>query len=71
MPTTSILRELLEGRGATCESTLHRTIAPNRKRMALRNQIADTMRRESILVMRAPAVTFPGRAPRRATEVSR
>ena len=54
VPTTAILRELLESRGATCETTVTRTIAINRKRMALRNSIADTMRHESILVMRAP-----------------
>jgi hypothetical protein len=55
IPTTAILRELLESRGARCETTLTRTIATNRKRMALRNSIAATMRHESILVMRAPS----------------
>jgi hypothetical protein len=70
VPTTAILKELLEGRGSIFETTLARTIATNRKRMPLRNSIAETMRHESILVMRAPAHVSVSRPARPAATVA-
>jgi hypothetical protein len=50
VPIDKILTELLEARGAKLLTTVQRTI-PN-KRMAVKNGIADTMRAETIAILR-------------------
>jgi hypothetical protein len=53
VPLDVILAELLEGRGATHVATLARRIPT--KRMAIRNNVAETMSSETILIMRKAA----------------
>lgn len=50
VPLDKIMRELLESRGCTYVYEIERTIPS--KRMASRNQIASTMGKESVLIMR-------------------
>ena len=50
VPTDAILSELLESRGARCVTRIERRIPT--KRMATRNNVASTMRGESVLVFR-------------------
>lgn len=50
VPTDLILEELLDARGCCLVAKIHREIPS--KRMATRNAISNTMRKESILVMR-------------------
>lgn len=50
VPLDQIMGEFLAAHGATHISTIHRSIPT--KRMAVRNSVADTMGRESILVFR-------------------
>ena len=48
---TTILRELLESRGCTLLTTLRRPVKRN-KRMAVRNGFSETIRSETVLIMR-------------------
>lgn len=51
IPTTLIVRELLEARGVHLITTVKRPL-PRQKRLALKNNFASTMRMETVLIMR-------------------
>ena len=54
VPTVLITQELLRARGVELVDTLHRSI-PHHKRIAMRNELSDTIGTETVLVMQRSA----------------
>jgi hypothetical protein len=62
IPTTAIVRELLENAACVEVATLTRAIPAGRKRMAPRNNISETMTSESVLMAQRREVASKSRA---------